>query len=503
MHLKDIHIQSVITGLEGCGKSSTIFEIMSQVSTPETPILFGVKNYKLMAEQIENWCKKYPDLCTKKDFAICGHNKDYEPARKVYTNPIHPNIIDEGVKYVFTSQALIQRNRHFEFVKADGKPITYSYVIIDEFDFTCGIIPTLDYQIRIADSQEKLKSENQLIQWTRKTYTATDANRISALRQIHKEGFIKAYWIELLESYNIPLIFLTSEVLAEELLVAVGFKSYTKRDILKEQDYKENCTINIHSSKLVNHNYMWIMSKHFAWNKLPYDIIISDKIEKLHHEKKIEVEKLEKRVISHVGVRGSNNLRNTNILTVVTHIPRRVISKLTAAINYLLGYSKYTEDIVRALFYRDRICQAVGRVLGYRGSSCTDLIIHSRIYNTIVDNKIELPYNINLDWDFNFEGYDEILEELQLLNKEQTYRNTLKKRKAREILDYGFLDNLFYCQRNVKTSVKDIKQHLINNDITGLNGRGTLPATRVANYFGCYFTNSQGKRWLMGVGIRD
>lgn len=42
----------VVTGMEGCGKSSKIFELLKDLATTDNPILFGVKNYTLMEEQM-------------------------------------------------------------------------------------------------------------------------------------------------------------------------------------------------------------------------------------------------------------------------------------------------------------------------------------------------------------------------------------------------------------------------------------------------------------------
>lgn len=213
-------IRKVITGLEGSGKSSKIFEnlVKENKASKDKPILFGVKNYRLMLEQIDNWTTRY-DI-DKEEFNICGFNMSYEPAREAYTNPEYPSLISDKCKYVFTSQALIQRNKHLDFMnETTEKLVEYSEIIIDEFDFSSGLIPTLDYQMCNL-KVERSNVEKMLLDWVRKNYTNQDYLNIIWKLNRKEKGFTLAHWID---SCRCPLTFLTSEKLSTKILESLGF----------------------------------------------------------------------------------------------------------------------------------------------------------------------------------------------------------------------------------------------------------------------------------------
>jgi hypothetical protein len=127
----------VISGTEGSGKSTTVFARLSEITTVERPVLFAVKNYALMKLQIASWLERadlrYLDL-KESEFAIAGCNQTYPQALEAYTNKQNPKVIGKDVRFIFTTQAQLQRLGHLRFIREDTlKPIIYSHIVVDEF----------------------------------------------------------------------------------------------------------------------------------------------------------------------------------------------------------------------------------------------------------------------------------------------------------------------------------------------------------------------------------
>jgi hypothetical protein len=423
-----------------------------------------------MNEQIKNWSKRYEIPLNQ--FNICGFNLDYEPAREVYSNKSYPSLISNDSRFVFTSQALIQRNRHLEFTNDTTESLVeYSHIVIDEFDFTSGIIPTLDYQI-YGGIKERKTIENILLEWVRKNYTNQDyANIIYKLNRKEK-GFTLAHWID---KCSCPLTFLTSEKLSAQILKAVGFNEISYDSNIDFTD----CTVNVWSSEYISEEFIGEMNSAVAWNRLDYELIISDRIltyfnsnNQNSYQSSLEVE-----VINHSSIRGSNNHIDKKILTVLSYIPQQVIIEIQEALIYF-GYNYEYKEVER-LFYRDRLCQAVGRTLVYRGGKESDLIIHKSLYDSICE-LVEFPYT--------FKAKD-ILSVLE--DKDEIITNTIEKRKQKrerrnskpkQILDLSILDNYFELDKGNVLTIAEIKDYLTDKRITGTSG-SVLTVSKVAKYF--------------------
>ena len=465
--------KNVVSGLEGCGKSSQLFKIVETIATRENPVLFGVKNYKLMQEQVNNWSKRFN--INYEEFAICGFNMEYEPAREVYTDKEYPFIIPDTARFVFTSQALIQRNRHLEFTNdTTGESVSYSHIIIDEFDFTSGIIPSLDYQLSNLKI-EKENIENKILQWIRDTYTNYDYAKVLRKKRNGDDGFTLAHWIS---NCKCPLTFLTSERLATRLLKLFGFNEIE----IPSPDFKD-CKINVWSNKYIGRTFFAKMNQYVGWNKihneLGYDLIISDCINSYYENNKLIDETLDISVISHTSIRGSNDWIDSKILTVLSYIPSQVIKEVKDAFKYFGDDIEYHE--VEKLFYRDRLCQAVGRVIGNRGSKETDLIINSSMWDKIKEYD-EIPYSFNDKWDFRFNGFDNILSKVE--ETEQKIKDNQSKKYAQQRMNtYQLLDELFKIEVGNYILVSDVKEYLKKWGV--VNDRGSaMSATKVAKYFG-------------------
>lgn len=241
------------------------------------------------------------------------------------------------------------------------------------------------------------------------------------------------------------------------------------------------------------------MNQYVGWNKLEYDLLISDCINSYFENNNTP---LEVTAISHTAIRGSNDWINKKILTVLSHIPKQVLISIKDAFNYFGDDIDY--DQIEALFYRDRLCQAVGRVIGNRGGKTTDLIIHKDILNVITNN--EFPYTFNIDWKFTFDGFEFILNKIQVA--EDKRKENKKQYVANKIYNYNFLDELFEIDKDSTLLVSDVKEYLDKHHITGVNGTGILPVTKLAQYFGASIVNkrlngrnSKCTRCIVGVAM--
>lgn len=457
--------KDIVSGLEGCGKSSRLFEILKETTTPDRPVLFGVKNYLLMQEQIDNWSERYE--IDKTEFAICGVGKAYEPALDAYTNPEQPYLVPRNCRFIFTSQANIVRNNHLVFKFEDGfRNIKYSRIVIDEFEFASCIVPTLAYELeRISQDNIRQVSAKSLISWIDRNFTTDDRVRASAMYNANCDGFFQASW---LENSQYPVTFLSSERLAVETLSLLGFNKIP----IESPNFKD-CVVNTYSSPYINRDFFNVMADEAAWNKLNYDLIISDNVRK-HFENNAE-HSLEVSVFSHTAIRGSNSHRDKNILTVLSYIPPSYIRRVTDALQFFGSKLEYSQ--VESLFYLDRLNQAVGRTLGHRGGKNIDLIVHQDLVNKI-ENSDQFPYTFNLDTDFEnlFEGFYYLLERVKIKSSiKKTYRRETRKRK---IEDLSYLDFVFEIDENAKPLTSQEVKNSIEQKLFP-----KIPATKVVAYF--------------------
>jgi hypothetical protein len=490
---ENLTYRNVVSGLEGCGKSSAVFALLEKDATPDRPLLVSVKNYKLMTEQIDNWSDRFK--IPKAEFAICGFNRFYEPALQAYTNPRLPEVIPEKARIVFCSQSLIQRNRHKRFLNTNthGLPVCFSHILVDEFDYTSGIIPTLDYQLSNVRIDRR-DLENYLLNWVRKNYTEED---LSAVLQKHlgfKSEFLLAHWIK--ES-DVPITFLTSEQLATLLLEKYDFTKF----VIDEEVSFKSCVVNVWSNPWINSAFFNNMNRKCGWaalcRELKYDVLISDCVSSFYRVSDRQEEELTVQSVSHTGVKGSNNWIGKNILTIMSHIPPQVIAELQNVLLYLNTTISYSE--VEALYYRDRLCQAIGRVLGYRGGKSTDVVIHERLLETIKDHIVDFPYTLDEQFDFDFSLLKEVLKATKEDNDSKPIVPKIAIDTSFELDDYFELDSKSYL------TPADIKEHLKSVELyTSRKKQYTYTATTVASHFGLKLSTKKvdGKRIRVVNGLR-
>jgi hypothetical protein len=476
----ELGYRNIVSGLEGCGKSSSIFELLKDSVTVDSPILFGVKNYNLMEEQINNWSERYQ--VDKDNFAICGYSTNYERAKEAYTNKEMPYLLGPNTRFVFSTQAQIQKNHHKKFKNQQGQDVIWSHIIIDEFDFVNGIIPTLDFYFsRIKDLEETRELELQKYNWILKNYTLDDVSTLQFKQKIHCEGFTVAFWVK---DTKCPLTFLTSELLSKDLLLSLPeneLLSERFKEIKVESPDFTDCVIHTFSYDFVNKHFFEQFNKAQVWDSLEFDYIISDNLLSWYEKNSERYSlTLEKCVVPHMGARGSNLFRDSKVLTVLSHIPNRKIKEVFETFKYFEKEKSYEE--IERLFYRDRLCQAVGRVLGNRGSKETHLIVHSQLLNTI--SKGDFPYTFKTDWELDFKDSTEVFKAI-----EESARNDNDLRKeARtnyQAISFSILENYFEYEEGSLITVKDFKEFAKENKLKGLSlkSKNFISATKVANYF--------------------
>ena len=536
----------VINGLEGCQKSSNLFKELSIVATPEKPIVFAFKNYALMKEQMATWSSRFGVPLS--DFSINGFNKDYEPAQDAYTNKVVPHLVPVTARFIFVSQGLLQRNRVkdliFEYKMKKGIRPSIQHIVIDEFDFSMGIVPTLDYFVNhCPDDELKEKLSKNICDFIKKNYTAEDVYRFQQSKE-ETDAFNLAYW---LDDADCPVTILTSEILATIFLEIIGFEV---KDV-GVKTFQGKCVIHVDNNKEIGRNFFSKMNQELAWNKLGFDVIVSDCIATGVKD----TDTLSVDVVCHTSARGSNNFMDKNILTIISYIPKSKITEIKDCINCFITLKNrddsklpyFSYDEVEALFYRDRMCQAVGRVIGYRSGSSTHLLVHENIYQALNGlsaieyyfNQMELG-NVGLDeymafkkeckvkfnaliearllkgialipydfksWTLSFEGKNELFSRIKDANDRSKKGGFEKKRNNtihKKAVCSNDLNSLFEKNTDSKISYDELKEVIKDNDLKSIGGTGYLQPAKIAKHFGCVIQKSNGSCFVIGLKVKE
>lgn len=478
-----------VTGLTGCGKSSGVFEILKETVTYDNPVLFVYQTYSLMKEQIKNWSKNYG--IKESDFIVCGHSdsqrKDYS---EIFTNPELPENIPDNARFVFYSQSYLQRCRHKELL-FDRPSARFSRIILDEFDYTKSIIPTLDYQFsRIVDIDLTKGNEKVFEKWIKDHYSNFDVVKLRKLKYEHQDGFFLAHW---LSSSEIPVMFLTAEEISSRLLKSIGFDIY-HHGVTEFSD----CLINIEPASYINNVFFEKMNIDKIWATFPYDYIITNKVDS-HYQNSTSV--LERPVaVPHITAKGSNEYRGSKILTIISHIPDKAIRKIKDAFNSF--GDNLTFDETKALYYKSVMMQSIGRVIGYRGSKSTDVIVHADIWNTIKNN-VTLPYSVNDNFVLDFEGKQDVVTYIDVVKKENKVK---EEKRAKQIVSYGMLKKHFKKDQDSTLTVNEVSNYLKVHKISNKSGTGTLPVSKLALFFDVELKvkkiNGKSQRCIVGINFK-
>ena len=298
----------------------------------------------------------------EKEICVCGTSKKNPEALMSYTNPTKPRYMTPSAKFIMCSQAVLQRNKHLSFVSAGNHKKGFGAIIVDEFDFRLITIPTKNYFMsHISDEQVRNNIIEEFYRWVMFNYDIVDDKkfRISDETNDRYKNFFIANW---LKSAKSPVIFLSSELLVARFLKLIGFKYV----YLESPDYK-NCIVNTHSSRYLVSEFYEVMNDNDYWSELKkhYDVIVSDKVLDIPKRESDEettrlVNNQTTEIVNHTVVRGSNKWIGKKVLTILSHVPFQVLSEIRD-IFHEFG-DKITDEEVYHLFYRDRTCQALGRV---------------------------------------------------------------------------------------------------------------------------------------------
>lgn len=495
-----------LTGIEGARKTESAIKATLEIATKESPVLFAYRDYSLLRENREKLIKRFG--IRKKEICVCGTNMNYEEALISYTNPEKPKYMTWHAKYILCTQAVLQRKRHLDFYSSKHQNKKFSAIVVDEFDFGLCAIPTLKYQrSRIASETIKEDTEYDILEWVRRNYSKDDYERLSIAESTEDKyaNFVLADW---LTSSEAPIVFLTSETLAARFLRTIGFKEI----YLKSPNYK-NCVVNVHANKNVVGEFFKVMGDGNYWDELSnqYDMIVSDKVVKqnaddenddtdwLRNERTFDV-------LNHTVVRGTNNWIGKKILTVLSHVPSEALSDIREMFN-AFG-DNITDEKVYQMYYRDRLCQAVGRVLGNRGGVETDLLAHESIVKIVVQDET-FPYSFK-DFQLKHSKLDEIwqkTEELREQNKNRRKRYEEEKIKRKVEKTLFELDELLVKKEDSYISSKELGKFLKEHNVKSKYGKQNIPVTKVAEHFGVPIKrltiNKVKTLYVVGLGFKQ
>jgi hypothetical protein len=454
-----------ITGLEGCGKSSGLFELLKEEATTKRPVLFVYQTYALMEEQIDSWVRRYG--VSRDEFVICGHDDNKNPEiRAKFSNQETPEVVPKNARFVFYSQSYLQRCRHHDLTLENGG--TFGRIVLDEFCLHKSLIPTFDYQYsRVLDESAIKTGKTNYQNWLRRNYSNGDINAMKKALFDHKEGFVEAHW---LRTATVPVMFLTSEEISSLLLGSLGFEVY-HHGVTEFTD----CTINVEPANYLNGLFYNKMNTGSVWQEFDYDYIISNKINSYYQQ---STEVLKRPVaVPHIVAKGSNDYRNTKILTIISNIPDKAIRVIRDVFKFY--GKKYTFEEVKGLYYKSVLLQSIGRVLGYRGSKVTDVIIHSSIWEA-VKNNVNLPYKINDSWVLDFKGKDDVI---RYVNVTKNVVSEKKDNPCKQLVSYKVLSKHFKKDPDSVLTVSQIKEYLKQHRILNKSGTNALQASRLADFF--------------------
>lgn len=466
----------VKNGLEGVCKSEDVNKKAVEVATTERPVLFAYKNYKQLRENRDRLIKNHK--VKKYEICVCGVTKYNEEAMISYTNKNKPQSISENAKYVMCSQAVLQRGLHKTFYPKKN----YSLIVVDEVDFGLIAIPTLNYQLsRIAGNKTKLELLENVREWVAENYSKDDVNNVMGLAlsdgNDRYKNFITTQW---LEDNREKTIFITSETLPTEFLKILGFKSVH----LESPSFKQ-CIVNSHVSPHIVGEFYDVMNRNDGWSMFSkhYDVVASDRYKPTNDGKDLKLEQ-DLMVLNHTVLKGTNSLIGKKMLTIMSHVPPQTVDKIY---DMFCEFGRNVDrELIYKSFYRDRLCQSLGRVLGHRGGTETDLLIHKTMFDHLKDYE-GFPYTFNPNYVLPCEELTTVIEktiELRKRNKQRRNENDKKKAEERLQQSYEMLDEHFIKKKGSKIVAKQLTEYLRSKGIKSKYGTKNIPVKAVVNYFG-------------------
>lgn len=488
------HKSVVIQGPEGYQKTFMILDILSKESVNKDEMtIISCKSYEQLKEKQQNLITYFG--LTEKQCPIISRNND-EKYLSYLTTPTEPDLIFEETKFILVTQASVQKCHHCAryYYKKDGRRITKSIVniFVDEFDCDMGIVPSLSYAWENYSRQNYFTSPHLLNKkafWNflETNYSSFDRNKARFCEKHDWEKFFVAHWIEDAQDRKAKVIIATAELLPVKLLEAIEFSVFNL-NWKKEEEVLKSHEIFTHSSPNIISNLFERLNTQNKWGIFGFQTIVSDQYVPL--EGMIS----EIKVINHMKSRGTNSLIGQYILTIISHIPDFAIQQITDCINSFYSHEEVDFETVKTLFYRDRLCQAVGRVIGYRGIygniTKTHLLIHSsimdRLEKKINDKDLMFYYTIK-SWD-NILTNEEFLridsqlaEDKRIKRDEQKVSYSKKKDKNMDQLNQQ-IDLVFEQDSESIVTDEQIKEVIEKNQIADYRGKLVRPRI-IINYF--------------------
>lgn len=483
--------QTAIQALEGYKKTRMVLGIMLMVLNYKNNELgiVSCKSYELLKEKQKEILKMLDS--TDENLAPIISASENDNYKIYYTNKNKPWLVPKEARLILMTQKAIQQCHHINRIQYEQKKFI-KWIFVDEFDSNIGVVPSLHYLWNNFTKENyflapEKTNKKDFLKFLQQEYSMQDFWRIKNLQKEDIDEFFIAHWIEVAEQFGIKVTFATSELLAIKLLEEVGFNTM-KLSIDEETQLKLiSHKIHTYPSDSINTFFYDRLNSKNLWGIFGFKTIVSDKYDGLTGSS------VDIKVVNHTSVRGTNSLAGEDMLTIISYIPRQAIKKVQDTLNYFNKSANYTYEEIEKLFYRDRIMQAVGRVIGFRGiwkqKEETWMIIHSDILNAIKEdvNKeaMMFPYEIVLDYQLNdqFKELEVSIREDKRIKKDETNfkRSILTERITKE--NSKLIEQYFIKEENSKMTYAEIKEICQNNAIINYSKNIIQPGV-VANYFG-------------------
>jgi hypothetical protein len=498
-HIKN-NEEILVSGLEGSGKSRDVIEVLLNgniIDFEKEIVVYGMQSFESLGEKQERLMKYYG--LTIDECPILSVSGVVEEKNKKFVQEVKRKY-EPCAKVIFMSLSALKKNHH-TLVTCNGKYKKIRAMVIDEFDFTSNIIPRLDYLI--VNLLNSSKSKKTVLNYIKEEWTRMDAILYEDMIRSGKNSYLVANYIDRNKDWNCKTIFISSEEIPRLILEdGMGFNS-----INLDGGKTFNHTIH-YCSDVVNRHTFNRLNNENKWNIFGFETIISDRYGKdteLDHLEITNHSKLDAiEVTNHSNCRGSNKFKGNNkLLSIISHVPDSVVANICDALNEFTDkhineagetVQEYSFEKIKSIYYKDRLLQAVGRVIGYRGESDyvdeTWVLISKTIMDLIIERKIPMPYKLE-KWDMENEIWDELKQavlkdgriELDKKDSITSKTNLNNKNKARAVIDrYIDRDNSSFV------SCAEIKELLKKHEVFGV-----VPKF-VANHFGL----EMGQKWKNG-----
>ena len=392
----------LVTGPEGCSKSMTVIEIMIKMTKPNEVSIISSVSYEQLYQKKQDIMKRFRLTSDECPIVTTGkYNVKYKDYYH-HKTPEHICIVPAGAKIILVPQAVIINQSYKSLVFSEMRTPKIRYILVDEFELNSGILPSINYVMEslvgrlnpMDINNNEGVDRDKYIAWLKSNYSWRD---IDKFREADDNGLYQiAGWIDGVPADGIQLIIASSEMLPYMLLQ--HHLNFTEvifgEDKMDEIAYhKVKCQV----EPYLNQKFFEILNAENKWKDFGYKQIVSDK------HTVSDCDGNDYNVYNHQVVKGQNRLMGKDVLYIMGHIPDGVIEFLFQAFKSLSGNDmSLSKESIKAFFYRDRLCQSLGRTIGYRGiytnTDTANLILHKRIYDLIIkyESDLNFLYTINV-----------------------------------------------------------------------------------------------------------